>query len=203
MDNYMLLRRLILDSATYDAISATTSIRPYFERIDNGEDALKVLKDYARVVTNNKSYVVKVNGINYRVGFNSQFKSKIAGVTPGKDHATKAILIKRLLVCLANLDEVLVNGAKTHLIPDDGHVDARGKRRHPEGTQWIYAKETCEEHGLKGEVIVQIKFPPTITNQSKSLVYTINTEGTNTFRARRDVFEANKDLDGTVTISLG
>ena len=203
MDSYMNIRHVLNEFSKFDSIYAPASLKPYFERLDRGEDALKVLKDYAQIVTKNKTYLVKVGGVNYRVGFNSRFKSKLAGVTVRKDHATKVTLVKRLLVCLANLDDVLVNGAKTHMISDDGHFDVHGERRHPEGTQWIYAKETCEESGLKGEVIVQIKFPPKNIIPSANLVYTINTEGTDTFRSRQEVFEANKDLAGTVTVSVG
>ena len=199
----MYLRHLLAESATFDAIRATVELKPYFDSIDNGVDALKVLKDYARIVTSNKTYSVKVNGTNYRVGFNSQFRSKIAGVTSGKDHATKVVLVKRLLICLANLDEVLIKGEKTRMIPDDGHLDVRGRRRHMEGTQWIYAKESCEEDGLKGEVIVQIKFPPENVSKQSNLVYAINPEGSKTYRDRREVFESHRDLDGTVTISVG
>ena len=193
------LRRMVLNTCTLDAIYANEGLVPYFQRLENGEGINSVLREYISKNVNLKNFTVEIDGVKYPVRINASLTGKIGSATGDAKSRGKAVRLgKTLLVCLANLRTVLTDGEKTHFVQSE-----HGKHY---GAKWFYARDFCEEPGMRGSVIVEIKFPqpnqdpnsPTGANK----VYHITAKGAKNFTHRANVVNQHLAPKGEVKVVL-
>lgn len=207
---YETLRDLILDNlryiATFDDIGITGEVRPYIERIRNGENISKVVREYAAKVTKDRTWTARVDDKTYRINANSTFRGKVGSPFKNKSGEPHIRLATQILICLANINQVLAKGEKTRFVPADGHKDKSGNIKHP-GSNWIYAKEHISESGLEGDVIVHILFNKSQGEAQKESpagnhIYHISTEGLGNFSEKSGYFRTNNALRCEVEIVM-
>lgn len=184
----------------FDSIDMKPELLPYFERLDKGDKPNVVIRDYANKFVKLKKFTVSINGKDYPIIINSKFKGKAVTATSpsySRQHAVKTT--KRILICLANLDQVLVNGEKTRFVPSSP------KKEKHKGDKWIYAREFIQTPGLRGPVVAEILFPnqssPSAPKGSDRLYHT-TVKGAVGFRARNAVVEKYLANEGEVKITL-
>lgn len=202
MDTYFRLRQILFDSWAFDSIRSTVDLAPFFERLDKGEGVFKVIRDYVKTIDTNRNWTVRVGNESYVV----RIYKKIAGESSSKIPKEKSqakLIAKRILICLANLENILKDGIKTRFIPNDNRKNINGVIRH-EGWRWIYVREFIEEPGLEGGVIVQLGFPnPEKTSSNpNNMIYNTATSGMSFYEKRAQQFEKFKAAEAEVAITL-
>lgn len=96
--------------------------------------------------------------------------------TKDRDHYYK--MTKQLLICLASLDEILLNGQKSASIPTDDFNE------HHKDSEWIYVQDEIIDPVFGGKVNAQLEF----FKNNASRIYHITIEGGKRFDYRMGQF---------------
>lgn len=83
-------------------------------------------------------------------------------------------MTKQLLICLASLDEIILNGQKSASIPTDDFNE------HHKDSEWIYVQDEIIDPVFGGKVIAQLEF----FKNNASRIYHITIEGGKRFDYR-------------------
>ena len=195
--NYDLLRRGLVAYCRFDDIRGNDLTQEYFDRLDRGELINKTLRNFIQEHVHLKQFRVNVNGQWYPVKINSSFTGKVGNATQGAESRAQAVLVaKRILVCLANLRQVLEDGQKTGFVPSYG-----GKH---DGARWVYVKEFCVDPDIRGEVILELRFPVSKPGSPMAnTVYHLTARGAQGFRDRLNIVNAHLVPRGWVKVSFG
>lgn len=206
---YSDLRRMIMDVCygdlcTFDSIYVLPELEPWFARVNEANtesEASRILRDYIAQNVKLKNFTVKLDGREYPIVVNSRFKGKVPSAirtTYTIDHLRKTT--KKILVCLANLEQVLINGEKTKLVPS-----AKKHNKH-KGDDWIYAREVIQDPELKGSVIVEILIPKKKKDSNSpigvNLLYHTTVRGASGFGARNGTVSRYLAEEGEVKVTL-
>lgn len=194
--NYDLLRRGLVAYCRFDDIRGNDLTQEYFDRLDRGEPINKTLRNFIQEHVHLKQFRVNVNGQWYPVKINSDFKGEVCNATKGVETRTQAVLVaKRILVCLANLRQVLEDGQKTGFV-------SSVKKKHG-GARWLYIKEFCADPGIRGEVVLELRFPISEPGSPRvNTVYHLTARGAKGFRNRLNVVNENSVPKGYIKVSF-
>ena len=110
------------------------------------------------------------------------------------------MVTKRILLCISDLENVLLHGEKTFPVPT---AENYGKH---EGSKWIYVRDEIDDPILHGTVVVQIEIPAEKTRPedvpAKNNLYHVSTKGASGYSDRKIVVDKNLSLNGEVSIKI-
>ena len=184
--NYGLLRKGLIDAISFDAISVKRELlQEYFYRLDEmqnnseGKDTdRKVALDFYDKYVKGRTYKVRMNGKVYLLVTTQKTRGKLMSSIRRKDRDHYYKMTKQLLICLASLDEILLNGQKSASIPTDDFNE------HHKDSEWIYVQDEIIDPVFGGKVIAQLEF----FKNNASRIYHITIEGGKRFDYRMGQF---------------
>lgn len=178
-----------------DAVGVPPWAMPYIERIEKGENIRSVLYDFVNDHIEQKTFTVNIRGVKYPVVLKPKIRDKLVSGTKGRDISENKDLAERLIVGLANLDEILVNGEKSRLV-ETGY-DPKG--RHV-GSKWIYVRDVIDDPKIQGSVIVHLEFRTSLNEGNR--VYHMTASGGRRYEDKEKIIERNLALFGEIQISV-
>jgi len=175
VNNYELEDSVVLDSVGDAAITAA------FTDIENRTKGIKtILKDFIETNYQNKKFVVNVRDTDgevkkFKFSYYSRFPDEIYQITTRLPYEDMAFLAQRLIVALANLDEIIDGGRITPVLR--GEAGTKHEKEY-----FIYSKKQITDNRTGTfNALVEVK----ITEDKKHIgIYKINIEGSRTYNRR-------------------
>lgn len=170
--------------------------------LDAGETApWKVIKQVVEREVKLSSFTLSIQGKRYTVQFNKKvLNKKLASSIRGGDGIRDISLAKKVLIALANVERVLVEGKRTNKI----ETFHKNPNKH-KGSTWVYVmddifEERPEYKPLNGDVILQIELMPRANEENH--IYTVVVEGGRRFDQKREMVLAKRAAPGDVRVFL-
>lgn len=203
--DYCFLRRFILESygqVAFDSINVTSNLLRYFDMLDAGETApWKVINQFVEREVKLSSFTLSIQGKRYTVQFNKKvLNKKLASSIRGGDGIRDISLAKKVLIALANVERVLVEGKRTNKI----ETFHKNPNKH-KGSTWLYVmdeifEERPEYKPLNGDVILQIELMPRPNEENH--IYTVVVEGGRRFDQKREMVLTKRAAPEDVRVFL-
>lgn len=160
----------------FDSASCDVSLVPFFRRIDAAKSAKelrKVLEEYVEKHALGKRYRIHYRGekgdeVTKLVSVGGAFKTKIYQQTASLNPQQSKECVKRLIVAVSQLDEILTKGDLTGFVASDEKMRSSGTRRHV-GAKFVYAQKMMSMEGRHYGAIAELMFPLSEFNSVKQL----------------------------------